>query len=125
VDLKMGNDFKAVIQTGMIAALLLWAGEGRAQEAAKPETHAHHHQSAAKEEKKVDPHGGHTAAPGEANGNHHASPEMTGMDHTTMDHSSLNPAGMFLMGQSSGTAFQPSAWPMPMLMTSAGGWNFM
>jgi hypothetical protein len=29
------------------------------------------------------------------------------------------------MTQSSGTALQPSAWPMPMLMTSAGKWNFM
>ena len=67
----------------------------------------------------------HAAASEQANGNHHASPNMTGMDHTTMDHSSLNPAGMFLMGQSSGTAFQPSAWPMPMLMTQAGAWNFM
>ncbi len=41
-----------------------------------------------------------------------------------MDHGadrSLN----FLMTESSGTAFQPSAWPMPMLMTSAGNWSLM
>lgn len=31
----------------------------------------------------------------------------------------------FLMGESSGTGFQPSAWPMPMLMTSAGEWRLM
>src|SRR5688572_33312032 len=74
---------------------------------------------------KSGPHAGHTMPAGETNGNHHAMPNMTGMDHSTMDHSTLNPAGMFLMGQSSGTAFQPSAWPMPMLMTKAGDWNFM
>lgn len=121
----MGNEFRAIVRNGILAAVVLWAGEGRAQEAAQPETHDHHHQSAAKEENKPDPHAGHNATPGEANRNHHASPNMTGMDHTTMDHSSLNPAGMFLMGQSSGTTFQPSAWPMPMLMTKAGEWNFM
>lgn len=37
----------------------------------------------------------------------------------------MNSAGMFLMGESSGTGFQPSAWPMPMLMTSVGDWNLM
>ena len=42
-----------------------------------------------------------------------------------MDHSTLNSAGTFLMGQSSGTGFQPPAWPMPMLMTQAGEWNLM
>jgi hypothetical protein len=31
----------------------------------------------------------------------------------------------FLMGESSGTGFQPLAWPMPMLMTSAGQWRLM
>jgi hypothetical protein len=29
------------------------------------------------------------------------------------------------MQQSSGTAFQPQAWPMPMLMTRAGSWSLM
>lgn len=37
----------------------------------------------------------------------------------------MNSAGSFLMGQSSGTAFQPSAWPMPMLMSEVGNWNLM
>lgn len=54
---------------------------------------------------------------------HHSMPSMTGMDHATMEHSTLNSAGMFLMGQSSGTSFQPEAWPMPMLMNRVGGWN--
>jgi hypothetical protein len=31
----------------------------------------------------------------------------------------------FLMSESSGTAYQPSAWPMPMIMTSAGEWRLM
>jgi hypothetical protein len=30
---------------------------------------------------------------------------------------------MFFMGESSGTAVQPSAWPMPMLMTNPGSWQ--
>jgi hypothetical protein len=42
-----------------------------------------------------------------------------------MNHGSMNSAGMFLMGQSSGTAYQPAAWPMPMIMNRIGGWNLM
>ena len=71
---------------------------------------------------------GHGAAPGEEEpprGNHHAMPNMAGMDHRAMDHSPLNAAGMFLMGQSSGTSYQPSAWPMPMAMNRLGRWSFM
>src|SRR4051794_4032081 len=54
-------------------------------------------------------------------------PDMPGMDHSSMDHNSMNrnAAEMFLMGESSGTAFQPSAWPMPMLMTHPGDWHLM
>lgn len=40
-------------------------------------------------------------------------------------HQDMNEAGMFLMKQSSGTAFQPSSWPMPMLMSRAAGWSMM
>jgi hypothetical protein len=40
-------------------------------------------------------------------------------------HSPLNSAGSFLMTQSSGTALQPAAWPMPMVMTNAGKWSLM
>jgi hypothetical protein len=32
---------------------------------------------------------------------------------------------MFFMGESSGTAVQPTAWPMPMVMTGVGSWNLM
>jgi hypothetical protein len=32
---------------------------------------------------------------------------------------------MFLMNQSSGTAYQPRAWPMPMLMTRAHDWHLL
>jgi hypothetical protein len=38
---------------------------------------------------------------------------------------SMNSAGTFLMRESSGTAFQPSAWPMPMLMNEMGDWHLM
>jgi hypothetical protein len=31
----------------------------------------------------------------------------------------------FFMGESSGTAVQPAAWPMPMVMTPVGSWNLM
>ncbi len=51
-------------------------------------------------------------------------PDMPGMDHSGMS-MKMNAAEMFLMGESSGTAFQPSAWPMPMLMTQVGGWHLM
>jgi len=37
----------------------------------------------------------------------------------------MNPAGMFLMNLSSGTAANPASWPMPMLMTHFGSWNAM
>jgi hypothetical protein len=38
---------------------------------------------------------------------------------------STNAAVDFLFRQSSGTVMQPAAWPMPMLMNSAGKWQFM
>jgi len=37
----------------------------------------------------------------------------------------MDSARQFLMLESSGTGFQPSAWPMPMLMTDAGQWRLM
>ena len=51
-------------------------------------------------------------------------PDMPGMDHSGMN-MDTNAAENFLMGESSGTAFQPSAWSMPMLMTHAGDWHLM
>jgi hypothetical protein len=49
----------------------------------------------------------------------------TGPDHSLMHHSALDRASTFLLGQSSGTAFQPAAWPMPMLMSRPGDWHLM
>ncbi len=37
----------------------------------------------------------------------------------------MNAASMFLMNNMSGTAVNPAAWPMPMLMKSFDGWNTM
>src|ERR1700680_5134889 len=37
----------------------------------------------------------------------------------------MNSASMFLMNESSGTAMNPAAWPMPMLMRHFGKWNTM
>lgn len=51
--------------------------------------------------------------------------KVPGMSHGSMNHDDMNSAGMFLMKESSGTGFQPSAWPMPMLMTQAGHWHLM
>ncbi len=50
-----------------------------------------------------------------------------GMSAESMQHMShgADPARLFLMSESSGTALQPSAWPMPMVMTSTGGWRLM
>ncbi|MEO8662725.1 MAG: hypothetical protein ABI693_29965 [Bryobacteraceae bacterium] len=50
---------------------------------------------------------------------------MPGMDHSAMHHDSLNRAAQFLMNQSSGTAIQAEAWPMPMIMTKLGSWRLM
>jgi hypothetical protein len=54
---------------------------------------------------------------------HHSAMAVAGLDHSA--HGNMNAAGMFLMGQSSGTGFNPAAWPMPMLMTRAGSWDLM
>jgi hypothetical protein len=55
----------------------------------------------------------------------HEGHNMPGMNHPGTNHEGMSSAGMFLMNQSSGTAFQPAAWPMPMVMTNAGKWNLM
>ncbi len=70
------------------------------------------------------------ASPGMAQGQKPPGPQqhemqnMPGMDHTTMDHE-MSGGEMFLMNESSGTSFQPEAWPMPMAMTRAGGWRLI
>ena len=45
-------------------------------------------------------------------------------EHRHMGHG-MSPSEMLFMDESSGTAVQPSAWPMPMVMTASGGWNLM
>ena len=37
----------------------------------------------------------------------------------------MNPAGSYLMSLASGTSQNPTAWPMPMIMTHFGNWNTM
>jgi hypothetical protein len=49
---------------------------------------------------------------------------MPGMNHAGMGHN-LSASEMFLMNESSGTAFQPSSWPMPMVMTRTDDWHLM
>src|ERR1700761_1671022 len=56
--------------------------------------------------------------------------DMPGMQHgdmsqMPMQHDHMNSAVNFLMGESSGTDFQPSAWRMRMLMTQVGDWHLM
>jgi hypothetical protein len=55
----------------------------------------------------------------------HDMPDMPGMTHGPTDHSKMSAAESLLMGQSSGTAFQPAAWPMPMVMTRFRDWRLM
>jgi hypothetical protein len=47
------------------------------------------------------------------------------MSHMAMGGPGTNEATAFLTSESSGTSFQPSAWPMPMLMTSVDDWQLM
>jgi hypothetical protein len=52
---------------------------------------------------------------------------MAGMDmheHSKMTHD-MSSAVSFFMEESSGTAVQPSAWAMPMVMNSVGSWDLM
>jgi hypothetical protein len=42
-----------------------------------------------------------------------------------MNMGQMNPAGMSLMDVASGTAVNPAAWRMPMIMSHAGSWNVM
>lgn len=55
----------------------------------------------------------------------HDMSRMAGMDHFAMGHSGMNSSGMYLMNESSGTGFQPAAWPVSMLMTRAGDWRLI
>jgi hypothetical protein len=123
--MRIDRSFLAGGRALKLAALFLWAVTAQAQAPEMNAQHQHQHEHPSGTKKAAeDPHAGHSM-PSDAAGHHHASPNMTGMNHSSMDHSTLNSAGTFLMGQSSGTGFQPSAWPMPMLMTQAGDWNLM
>jgi hypothetical protein len=51
--------------------------------------------------------------------------DMSASSMKSMDHGMAGTAAMFLMSESSGTGLQPSAWPMPMVMTGVGQWNLM
>jgi hypothetical protein len=55
--------------------------------------------------------------------------DMSALNMEMPDHMPTNsgmPASeMSFMGESSGTAVQPSAWPMPMVMTNAGSWSLL
>jgi hypothetical protein len=66
----------------------------------------------------------------------HSQMDHSQMDHSQMDHSQMHsdmgsmpmdmsPSSTFLMGETSGTAFQPLSWPMPMIMKRAGSWSLM
>jgi hypothetical protein len=48
-----------------------------------------------------------------------------GMAMPGMNMVEMNPASMFLMNVSSGTAMNPAGWPMPMIMKPFGSWNTM
>jgi hypothetical protein len=54
---------------------------------------------------------------------------MSGMSMGAADHqhtgNTMSGSESFFMGESSGTAVQPSAWPMPMVMTGVGSWHLM
>lgn len=50
---------------------------------------------------------------------------MSGMHMPGMNMVEMNEASMFVMNNMSGTAENPAAWPMPMLMQSFGSWNAM
>src|SRR5450755_2516441 len=52
---------------------------------------------------------------------------MSGMDMGDHRHmtKATSSAESFFMDESSGTAVQPSAWPMPMVMNSVGDWSLM
>jgi hypothetical protein len=55
----------------------------------------------------------------------HSQMDHSQMNHEAMGHGDMGAAGMALMSESSGTAVQPAAWPMPMVMTGVGGWHLM
>lgn len=55
----------------------------------------------------------------------HDHSKMEKMSMPEMEMPVLNPSGMFLMEQGSGTSVNPGSSPMHMKMVNAGSWNFM
>jgi hypothetical protein len=53
----------------------------------------------------------------------HNTPQHMQMQMPDMNMPAMNAAGMFLMNLSSGTAVNPAAWPMPMIMKPLGSWT--
>ena len=105
----------------VIALLCVWAaapGQTASQNPEKGATPTHDHSQHGAAPKAAKPEG-------QAPSKESATPGMAGMDHGSMGQESMSPSQDFLMRESSGTGFQPSAWPMPMLMTRAGSWNLM
>jgi hypothetical protein len=50
---------------------------------------------------------------------------MAGMGNDGLTGMATSQEESYFMNESSGTAVQPSAWPMPMVMTGVGDWNLM
>ncbi|MFL6451593.1 MAG: hypothetical protein ACJ746_28540 [Bryobacteraceae bacterium] len=96
---------RALAISASLSLLAQDAGE-QTKDKAKPMDHSH-----------MD----HSQMKGDANQDMSGMKDMPGMD----SGKAMNEAGTFLMGESSGTAFQPSAWPMPMLMNHVGDWSLM
>src|SRR6516164_899750 len=50
---------------------------------------------------------------------------MAGMGNDGLTGMATSQEESYFMNESSGTAVEPSAWPMPMVMTGVGDWNLM
>jgi hypothetical protein len=96
---------RALALSATLSLLAQDAGE-QTKDKAKPMDHSHMDHSQAKRD---------------GNGDMNGMKDMPGMN---SEHS-MDAATSFLMRESSGTAFQPSAWPMPMLMNRVGDWHLM
>ena len=116
------NRSRAVLQILFLGMLIVLPGLTQ-----NPPADSQHKEHAQPSKQAPSPHAQHQQAGQESQmgEHHHAMPSVSGMGHDQMMHEGMNSAGMFLMGQSSGTGYQPSAWPMPMLMNRIGDWHLM
>ena len=94
-----------------LTTFIAWPMPASGEDQAPPsDRHEHQHQG--------------TATPGTGTPQpQHNMSNMPHAGHSAVAHTDMNSAGMFLMRETSGTAFQPEAWPMPMLMTRTGDWQ--